>query len=705
MEILAAISPKQRSWPHNDIESVLITAIPISKPLCTKNMEGTKENTKGNFDEELGLLCSHEKLNRDKGYNILQSNLSKVSGIDAAVLKDLEEKVLEKLRLPNGSTQWEAKFGSLQAAKIIIEGEKGSSGFQADVKELALELIVHEEFRVRIAAGEVLGALCNHISHEVYKFCETKLLESIKENLERHIPPDENRSDVESFKDAKDIFHDTAGWKCLETSMKGLKSVIEGCQENFLQYLSQELLDLVFETLKHTNRFVRETGYYVCSALVRYGVRSSAQSSEKIKDFGHQLASHLREGLSDNWSQVRMAASVATREFFQDVLEEDRDQYYGLLLPPMCLNRYYLAEGVRLFNQETWKQVVGEQGKELVGKYLSEIVSFYISQTLSDNHAVREAACHCMAELASKIDAEVVMPHVSQLLHALLVCFKDDSWPVRDTACVACGSFVKSFPNESQSSMQELYPLFFTNLSDPIPSVRQGAAVALANIAQAYGIEAIGTIFETVKKGLSLVETQTDNADRFQSLEKGPTTYGVAKRIRANDESLHTDQQMYSCGSLAPKMGRGGGCSNHSFKRDSQPWEMTDGCIYAVAELAGVKAALKQVTDCIPLLAKAAAFRHYSQHFHLLETLCCQLPFIAERIGKRMFKMYIELFFDSIFDALRSDNQLTSAAAHDCLVRFGELFGPSILRGRVENYHPNYAQELDAVIGGMQPHP
>ena len=37
------------------------------------------------------------------------------------------------------------------------------------------------------------------------------------------------------------------------------------------------------------------------------------------------------------------------------------------------------------------------------------------------------------------------------------------------------------------SSMDELYPLFFENLSDSIPSVRQGAAVSLSNVVKAYG--------------------------------------------------------------------------------------------------------------------------------------------------------------------------------------------------------------------------
>ena len=37
------------------------------------------------------------------------------------------------------------------------------------------------------------------------------------------------------------------------------------------------------------------------------------------------------------------------------------------------------------------------------------------------------------------------------------------------------------------SSMDELYTLFFENLSDSIPSVRQGAAMSLGNVVKAYG--------------------------------------------------------------------------------------------------------------------------------------------------------------------------------------------------------------------------
>ena len=51
-----------------------------------------------------------------------------------------------------------------------------------------------------------------------------------------------------------------------------------------------------------------------------------------------------------------------------------------------------------------------------------------------------------------------------------------------------------------------------------------------------------------------------------------------------NDIEAHTNNQVYSCGSLAPKLRKGGagriGCSSCAINRPKAPWEATDGCIY-----------------------------------------------------------------------------------------------------------------------------
>lgn len=51
--------------------------------------------------------------------------------------------------------------------------------------------------------------------------------------------------------------------------------------------------------------------------------------------------------------------------------------------------------------------------------------------------------------------------------------------------------------------MPALYPLFYSNLQDNIPSVRQGAALAIANVAQVYGKKKIIKGFFKVGNGVT----------------------------------------------------------------------------------------------------------------------------------------------------------------------------------------------------------
>ena len=78
-----------------------------------------------------------------------------------------------------------------------------------------------------------------------------------------------------------------------------------------------------------------------------------------------------------------------------------KERTYPILLPGMCLNRYYVAEGVRLYSQQSWRMAVGSEGRALVARFADEVVDYYVEQSKANNHAVREAACACMAEVSA----------------------------------------------------------------------------------------------------------------------------------------------------------------------------------------------------------------------------------------------------------------------------------------------------------------
>lgn len=72
--------------------------------------------------------------------------------------------------------------------------------------------------------------------------------------------------------------------------------------------------------------------------------------------------------------QVRYAACTAARAFMACVPPGDAPRFHAALLPPMCLNRYYVAEGVRLYAQESWRRAVGEKGRALVAEHIDAVV-------------------------------------------------------------------------------------------------------------------------------------------------------------------------------------------------------------------------------------------------------------------------------------------------------------------------------------------
>ncbi len=45
------------------------------------------------------------------------------------------------------------------------------------------------------------------------------------------------------------------------------------------------------------------------------------------------------------------------------------------------LCRYYVAEGVKLYSQETWRRVTDGRGVEMVEESLEKMVEFYVSQS------------------------------------------------------------------------------------------------------------------------------------------------------------------------------------------------------------------------------------------------------------------------------------------------------------------------------------
>lgn len=258
------------------------------------------------LEEDLQSLCGSTKLERDRAETRVRASAPQLSESE---LVSAHAWISENLVQPQSS--WEQLFGALRAACILLPFHtmRRDLALESTLTEGVLRCLEHTEFRVRIAAGECLGVLCEIGGLEIFRRHVALVKAGIRDHLEREdigeCPSEEmpSSSQLSSSSNplreklnSEEIFHDTAGWKSLETWMRCLQCMVKGLPEvDFELYEDLDFFDLLFEALRHTNRFVRETGYGLLGA-----------ASEATKGHVHtmEVVKQLHDGLSDNWSQV-----------------------------------------------------------------------------------------------------------------------------------------------------------------------------------------------------------------------------------------------------------------------------------------------------------------------------------------------------------------------------------------------------------------
>ena len=108
------------------------------------------------MDDILSLLCSHTKLERDKGLQVLEEKLKDTSNFssDSQRVTDFQNSLASLVESTDRG--WEAKHGGLIGSKVLVLNNLGSDDFTEALRKQALRLMHDEEARVRIASGETL---------------------------------------------------------------------------------------------------------------------------------------------------------------------------------------------------------------------------------------------------------------------------------------------------------------------------------------------------------------------------------------------------------------------------------------------------------------------------------------------------------------------------------------------------------------------
>lgn len=622
------------------------------------------------------------------------------------------------------SDVWQHRLGGFEAAQMVIPALPITSPFLHGVLSACQAHLEDEEPRVRGAVADCVRALALQRGTSIFDAMGQQITLSIQAAFARDPVAAENGGGSSGDAAAQPDFlgqllqtsyrqqrpgqgelrHDTEGWRSLESSFHALQALVEGCGSACLPFLTAELRQLVLDSLLHQNRFVRERGHRVVSAVVAVCDEAS------LRALAPEVAARLADGLNDSWSHVQYAASEATRSFLQ-ATEPFRNQVLPALLPAMFFNRHTTAEGLRSYSQATWELAMETSGRAWVARCINEVVAFFGKQARSSSTDKREAACACMPELAVKIERQAVEPHVGPMLRCLLGCFRDSSWPVREAACEACGQFALAYPEAVRGLLPQLWPLWLEALSENVPAARETAAVAVGNAVRAFGDEALQMVLPAAQDLLRRVQDQPADVENYIQ-----TSYGIAA-VRVDeppppdeDDAMFgsppaTEPETYQqssggggSGSSGPgrsgkkaarlfstsAMSRepAGCCMDDGFQRERQPWEAADGAVYLVRELAA--AAPDTMPQLMPALAEAVRHNHYAHACHLQETTWQQLPVIAQHLGKRGFKRHLEPFLDPLFMSVQSaTHQGCQTAAIAAAGFLRDWLGPRIWAGRL----------------------
>ena len=136
--------------------------------------------------------------------------------------------------------------------------------------------------------------------------------------------------------------------------------------------------------------------------------------------------------------------------------------------------------------------------------------------------------------------------------------------------------------------------------------------MALGNAMRAFGEPLKEKVLKLLSDSLLEAKNQSSDSKKFTTLA-GSSTYGVAHQAPLESQMMtetfgeadpkHQNQMMYSCGSLAPKL-RKGGEVDYGFQKAMEPWEVSDGAIYLLRELSMVEGAGGKATQFMEQVSK-----------------------------------------------------------------------------------------------------
>ncbi|GAA51048.1 soluble guanylate cyclase 88E [Clonorchis sinensis] len=150
-------------------------------------------------------------------------------------------------------------------------------------------------------------------------------------------------------------------------------------------------------------------------------------------------------------------------------------------------------------------------------------------------------------------------------------------------------------------------------------------------------------------------------------------------------DARHTDQTMYSCGSLAPTGFKASERPAGLNQRPTEPWEHADGALRLIGQIAECSPQIF-TDDLVDKMLKACEYKHYTHYPYLLDTACNVVIQLYKGLEKPRFKRHLDNLLILLTNAFESQLPLAILACKETLEFLSAHVGPNVIRGRIENH-------------------
>jgi len=499
---------------------------------------------------------------------------------------------------------------------------------------------------------------------------------------------------------------DTSGWRNVEIDIMAFNGLIRvyGLRGLFTRptLALRACVQLLEIAGQHMNRHIHESALEFIDIIYKsanghYEVLIESALSGR---YANASMKTIAAGLENNWSQLRLAAARSTGIFFTaysiaPILVESRHHIAPLvtaicsemnaleyILPRLCMNRFYVADGVKMHAISSWRAMVDTNGKELLSSVIKSAIDYYVDMAKSKSHMVSEAACAALSEVGCRLEIQVVRPHLSTIFSSLLECLASDSWPIRDAASISLSALVEvhSASLKELGYLNNLIDLWLKNVGDHIWSLRANAAKAIGVLLNCSVPEIRS---EAVKRTVDHLKLHLDNALRDSmnknivfmnsKLEHALTVKSIPKQTHGLKNDLAENGKASNIN--LRRRGAWGCCLDCEVDKEGTPFDASDGCVYLLVELA--KCMEGEASPFIPVLFQLLDTMQYKNADRLHTTIFDQTDNLVKALGTRFAQKLATEYGHVLKSALKKPIPLLQSAAKTAMVTLNDCLKPN----------------------------